>query len=443
MDRIGPIDGIGKRDAELVRNASHIGVGAQKAKETKSNEPEDMVSIGKLKFKNSDLNNQGKLGIIVSTEDKAKLERIKKLISKSSDSEFKSDLKLIKGISAEVNPDSNVLKKIGEMGEDVKVYVDGKVSVPQPPPMKNGEVGILLDTATKTLSLDKLWEQGITGKGVTIAVIDTGIAQHPDIKDRIIGFKDFVNDKKDAYDDQGHGTHCSGIAAGSGKSSGGKYTGAAPEASLVGVKVLDGNGSGSFSDVIKGIQWAVDNKEKYDIKVISMSLGGSISESYKDDPVVQAVEAAVKKGIVTVVAAGNSGPSKGSIGTPGNAPDVITVGALDDKGTVKHDDDSVASFSSRGPTKYDNIVKPDVLAPGVNITAPNADNDGYISHSGTSMATPMTAGVAALLVQTKPGIKPLQIKEALMKTADKVRDYDENTQGAGLIDPQEALKKLA
>ncbi|MCL5773703.1 MAG: S8 family serine peptidase, partial [Firmicutes bacterium] len=230
--------------------------------------------------------------------------------------------------------------------------------------------------------------------------------------------------------------------AGSGKASQGKYKGPAYEANLVGVKVLDGNGSGSFSDVIKGIQWATDNKDKYNIRVINMSLGGRASGSYKDDPVAQAVEAAVNKGIVTVVAAGNSGPGAKTIGTPAHDPLALTIGALDDRGTPDPSDDKIASFSSRGPTKYDNLPKPDVVSPGVNITAPDASNGGYTSMSGTSMATPIAAGVVASLIQADSKATPDEIKTALAKTADKVGDYDANTQGAGVIDPYKALQEL-
>ena len=300
----------------------------------------------------------------------------------------------------------------------------------------------LMDTANVTLGVDKLHDQGITGKGVTVCVIDTGIAQHPDFEGRIVGFKDMVNGRTEPYDDQGHGTHCTGICAGSGKTSKGKYTGVAPEASIVGVKVLDRNGSGSLSNVIKGVQWAVENKDKLNIDVISMSLGGYVSQSYKDDPVVQAVEAAHAAGISCVVAAGNEGPGSGTIGSPGNAPHAITVGALDDKGTVDRSDDDLAYFSSRGPSRIDKLEKPDILAPGVDITAASHKGKGYVTMSGTSMATPFAAGVDVLMHQVKPNISPDQVKEIMMKNADALEGVSKFEQGKGVIDPQENIEFL-
>lgn len=301
-----------------------------------------------------------------------------------------------------------------------------------------------LDIATRTLGLDKVWEKGYTGKDVTVAIIDTGIdSKHPDFENKVIGFYDVVNGKKEAYDDEGHGTHVSGIAAGGGKASAGKYKGAAPDAKLVGIKVLDQYGSGTYSSVIKGVQWAVENKDTYKIKVMNLSLGGKPSGSYKDDPLVQALEAAYNKGILPVVAAGNSGPDKESISTPAYAPFLLTIGAMGDSNTLKKDDDYIASFSSRGPTPYDKLSKPDIVAPGVSIIAPEAGGSSYVSLSGTSMAAPLAAGIAAILFSIKPILIPKEVKDLLMKTADKLPKYDEDAQGKGLIDPVEAAKGLS
>ncbi|MCL5036238.1 MAG: S8 family peptidase [Chloroflexi bacterium] len=443
MDNIGPA-GKTSKISDFIKNVTHIGGGADKAKEAK--EPHDEVKIGKLKFSSSDIGREGKLDIIVSSGDRKKLDDIRQMIAKSGSGKVTSDLKIIKGLSAEVKADSEVLKKIADMGDDVEVTVDAAVKSPDPPNMKwPGFIRRLLGAPNvyqKSLNLEKAWESGITGKGVTIAVIDTGIHPHPDIANRIIGFKDFVNGETQPYDDQGHGTHCSGIAAGSGEGSKGKYIGAAPEASLVGIKVLNSSGYGSSSNVIKAIQWAMENMDKYGIRVLSLSLGESISKPAASDPVVQAVDAATKAGLVVVVAAGNSGPFGGTVGSPGNAPGALTVGAMDDKGTAKKGDDSLAWFSSRGPTKYDNLAKPDVIASGVNIMSAKNEDEGYTMMSGTSMATPLTAGVAALLIQKNPDARPGQVKEALMETADKIRDYDKFKQGAGVIDPLEAMDKI-
>ncbi len=396
--------------------------------------------------------NGGPVNLIIQHEDKQKLEGLKaSILARNPNNQVTAELPLINGFAVQVTPgeDGTVLPDLTKVaGPGVAVTLDQKIGIPE------GEMPEMIDTfrplmdnANQTLGVDTLHAKGITGKGVTVCVIDTGIAQHPDIKDRIVGFQDMVNGKTEAYDDQGHGSHCAGIVAGSGKSSDGKFKGVAPEASLVGVKVLDANGSGTFSNVIKGIQWAVENKEKFSIDVISMSLGGPASKSYKDDPVSQAVEAANAAGITTVVAAGNEGPRGGTIGTPANAPSVVTVGALDDKGTLSRDDDGLAYFSSRGPTNVDKLTKPDVLAPGVNITSLSNKGNGYVSMSGTSMATPFTAGVAALMHQAKPSISPSQVKEVMMQNADKLppangKPLDENQQGKGVVDPVQNVEFL-
>ena len=173
-----------------------------------------------------------------------------------------------------------------------------------------------------------------------------------------------------------------------------------------------------------------------------MSLGGYVMQSYKNDPVVQAVEAAHDAGLTMVIAAGNEGPSAGTIGTPGNSPSAITVGALDDKGTVDRSDDEIAYFSSRGPSNVDKLEKPDILAPGVDITAASHRGDGYVTMSGTSMATPFAAGVASLMHQVKPGVSPDQVKSVMMENADALEGLDKFQQGKGVIDPQENIEFL-
>ncbi|MBQ7502557.1 S8 family serine peptidase, partial [bacterium] len=200
--------------------------------------------------------------------------------------------------------------------------------------------GLAGDKQTNVMfGVEQLHERGITGKGTTICVLDSGIAPHPDFQDRIIAFKDCVNGRTEPYDDNGHGTHCAGICAGSGESSGGQITGVAPEANIVGVKVLDQFGQGTTSQILKGIQWAIMNKNKYGIDVITMSLGHPIEKTRYLDPLTMGVQAAAKFGITVVVSAGNDGPDTGTLSAPGNAPAAITVGALDDNGTEDPSDD--------------------------------------------------------------------------------------------------------
>lgn len=372
-------------------------------------------------------------------------------------------LHLIDAFAAKVTPEA-FDKLLQETPQGLSFTFDEKVSVSDPVELTRPEEtkaelekrgpSPQLDNSIRTLGIEKLWEQGYKGKGVTIAVIDTGIAPHPDYDSRVKGFKDWVAGKTEYYDDQGHGTHVAGCAQGDGTMSGGKFMGPAPEADLVGIKVLDKHGSGRLSDIIKGVQWAVDNKDVYGIDIINMSLGGPGFASYKDDPVAQSVDKAFHAGIVPMVAGGNSGPTPSTIGTPGNHPNAFTVGALDDKGTATREDDTVAFFSSRGPTKFDNLTKPDILSPGVAITAANAKGSAldhapvphigqsYITISGTSMATPVMAGIVAAVMSANPDLTPAQVKEIFTSTADPLASGDDaNSQGFGVVDPQEALAK--
>lgn len=401
-----------------------------------ANQPQEMFTSS----------NNGPVNLIITNSDKDKLEALRaEILAKNPQNQVTADLPLINGFAVSITPgeDGSVLSNINKAtSEGASIFVDGKIGIPEGEQEINDVMRPLMDNANITLGVDKLHEQGITGKGVTVCVIDTGIAPHADFEGRIVGFKDMVNGKTEPYDDQGHGTHCAGICAGSGKTSEGKFTGVAPEANLVGVKVLDSRGSGAFSNVIKGIQWAVEHKDEFSIDVISMSLGGYITQSYKDDPVVQAVEAANAAGVSCVIAAGNEGPGAGTIGSPGNAPSAITVGALDDKGTPEREDDTIAYFSSRGPSRIDKSEKPDILAPGVNITAASHKGNGYVTMSGTSMATPFAAGVDALMHQVKPDISPAETKEIMMKFADKLEGLDKFQQGKGVIDPQENIDYL-
>ncbi|WP_168188682.1 S8 family peptidase [Thermoflavimicrobium daqui] len=314
-----------------------------------------------------------------------------------------------------------------------KIYLDRKVKV-------------CLDVATPTTQSPQIWSKGNEGNGVTIAIVDTGIAPHPDINSRLIAFHDIINQKSNPYDDNGHGTHCAGCAAGDGNQSNGKYKGPAPKASLVGVKVLGKSGEGNLSNVIAGIDWCIEHQKQYNIRVISLSLGSETKDSYKDDPVCQVVQKAWDKGIVVVAAAGNSGPHEKTIASPGITPDIITVGATDSKRTLSREDDHVASFSSRGPTP-DGMIKPDIVAPGTDIISlrskgsyldlfmfRNRVGSDYFKLSGTSMATPIVAGITALLLSEYPNLSPNEIKNLLLNNTFPLQNESETAQGKGLVD---------
>ncbi|MFJ8462765.1 S8 family peptidase [Streptomyces swartbergensis] len=296
-----------------------------------------------------------------------------------------------------------------------------------------------LDKSVPQIGAPKAWAAGYDGKGVKIAVLDTGVdATHADLKGQVIGAKNFTT-SPDTTDKVGHGTHVASIAAGTGAKSGGKYKGVAPGAKILNGKVLDDGGYGSDSEVLAGIEWAAAQGAD----VVNMSLGGG------DTPAIDPLEAAVnklseEKGILFAIAAGNEGDfGDQTIGSPGSAAAALTVGAVDDK-------DVLADFSSRGPG-MDGALKPDVTAPGVDITAASAPGNqiaaevgekpaGYMTISGTSMATPHVAGAAALLKQQHPEWKYPELKGALTGST-KGGKYTPFQQGSGRIQVDKAIKQ--
>jgi serine protease AprX len=319
-----------------------------------------------------------------------------------------------------------------------------------------------LDLTTAAVNANLAWQYGWDGTGVGVAVIDSGVIPKNDLTgtngtSRIVYSENFATGQADASDAYGHGTHVAGILGSSGKSSTGiifkrTFKGVAPNVNIINLRVLDANGGGMESDVIAAIQQAINLQSTYNIRVINLSLGRPVFESYTLDPLCQAVEAAWQAGIVVVVAAGNYGRDNslgnqgyGTISSPGNDPYVITVGAMNTNGTSWTSDDTIASYSSKGPTLADHIVKPDLVAPGNNIISllvpgstlatnypktlisnstyetlglPGVSGD-YFRLSGTSMATPVVSGAAALLIQQHPSLTPDQVKARLMKTAAK------------------------
>lgn len=304
----------------------------------------------------------------------------------------------------------------------------------------DSNVYTLLDIAPPSMKVDFPHREGFYGEGITIAVIDTGVAPHNDLvgrKNRIVGFKDFVNNRQTPYDDNGHGTHVSGIIAGDGYSSRGKYAGIAPKSNIVAIKALDENGGGTSSDIISALSYVIEKKNELDIKIVNLSLGTIPNSSQSKDPLCRAVDKAIKSGLVVVAAAGNNGPDKESILSPGISREVITVGAVDDKRTIDPSDDTIATFSSRGPT-LDGELKPDLVAPGVNIQSlSNSKLDSYSSLSGTSMATPLVTGSVALLFDKYGDLSQKEVKRKLVNSCFDLKDKEIN-QGAGVL----SLEKL-
>ncbi len=313
---------------------------------------------------------------------------------------------------------------------------------------------------------------GYSGAGIGVAVIDSGVTPwHDDLTgplgsgQRVARFVDFVNGYTQPYDDFGHGTHVSGIIAGNGRDSGGAYAGIAPGATIVSLKVLDGAGHGVISDVIAALDYAIAHRAQYNIRVINLSVGAGITESYETDPLTLAAKRAVDAGIVVVAAAGNRGrnaagqPLYGGINAPGNAPWVLTVGASSTEGTPYRGDDVVASYSSRGPTRIDYQAKPDLVAPGTGIVSLSSPASlfystqaaylmngnvfpgykPYLSLTGTSMATPVVSGTIALMLQANPTLTPNLVKAILQYTAQPYAGYNALTEGAGFLNAKGAI----
>ncbi len=366
-----------------------------------------------------------------------------------------------------------------------------------------------LDYTTAAVNASYVWNLGFTGTGIGVAVIDSGMITSPDLTlhNNVVYNQDFtgeykptanVKDTNNAPDTFGHGQHVAGIIASSGASSSCRtctrvLKGIAPGVNLINLRALNENGAGTDSMVIAAIEQAIALKNTYNIRVINLSLGRPVYESYTQDPLCRAVEQAWKAGIVVVVAAGNDGRDNsfgnqgyGTITAPGNDPYVITVGAMKTEATYTRTDDLIASYSSKGPTQIDHIVKPDVVAPGNQVVSllarPNAtlisqnpsndvpvsyyqspNNHGnsnvYFTLSGTSMATPVVSGGVADLLQAQPSLTPDQVKALIMMTAYKTFPasstatdpvsglmytsyYDIFTVGAGYLDLQAAFQNV-
>ena len=366
-------------------------------------------------------------------------------------------------------------------------YVSGDVDVA---PQGGKSTSSVVSNLKKTLGLGN-W---FAGSSVTVALIDSGIAETADFTGRIVGTYDFTNSQgglsKAAADEYGHGTHVAGLAGSSGAVSNGTYAGVAPGVKFLSLRVLDKKGTGKTSDVIAALEFAIANRSRFGIRIINLSLGHPIYESATTDPLVQAVEAAARAGIVVVVAAGNYGtnPANGltgyaGISSPGNAPSAITVGAANGGNTVERTDDRVSAFSSRGPSWFDGYGKPDVVAPGEGLYSDGVEgstlaltypglmypgNNGKLMRlSGSSMATGVVTGLVAVMIEAHeygaksrynalsnrekrlnpyvaPVLTPNAIKAMLQYSATPLRDaagakYNVLTQGAGEVDGLGAL----
>lgn len=349
-------------------------------------------------------------------------------------------LELINALSGSVRP--AMLEALDDEPSVVRVTLDAPV-------VSTGSYKIetrnLVTTFQQTIEAQTLWLAGaaITGNGVGVAVVDTGISDDANCDfatlaencgARVVAGYATNDDADYAKDGFGHGTHVANTIGGYSYKANGEYAGVAPQANLIGVKIDDDQGNSTVGDVIEGLGWVFDNRTQYNIRVVNLSLSSSVAQSYKVDPLDAAVELLVFNGITVVVAAGNT--SNAYSFSPANDPFVITVGATDERGTSSRSDDTLASFSSAGVT-LDSVAKPDVVAPGVNIVAgisPSSmiaktypggivredNNVARYRMSGTSMATAIASGAAALLIEKHPDWTPGQIKAALVESGSAV-----------------------
>ena len=274
-----------------------------------------------------------------------------------------------------------------------------------------------------------------TGKGVAVCVLDTGVEKSADIG-RIKGFKDLLNGRTKPYDDNGHGTHVCGILCGSGAASKGRYRGIAPEVDLIVLKTLDKKGQGISADVLKGLQWVSENRKKFNIRIVNLSIGTGSTDIH--DPLVLGAEELWDSGVAVVTAAGNGGPGRGSVSTPGISKKVITVGCCDDLPSAAPVGDKILNYSGRGPTP-ECVVKPDIVAPGSNIVSCGTGGRDYRVLSGTSMSTPMISGAAALLLEKHPDLTPNELKLYLKKACISL-ELPPNQQGWGRLDIKKQLE---
>jgi serine protease AprX len=317
---------------------------------------------------------------------------------------------------------------------------------------------------------------GVDGSGIGVAIIDSGVnAAHDDLRARystrqsIVHFVDFVNNRTAAYDDYGHGSHVAGIVAGNGHDSSGKRVGVAPGARLVVLKALNDKGQGTISTIIAAIDYVIANRSTYNIRVINLSVAAGVYQSFVTDPLTVACRRATEAGIVVVASAGNLGrdaagqPLYRRVTAPGNAPWVLTVGASSHMGTTARVDDTMAGFSSRGPTHIDRVAKPDLVAPGVGIESLSDPNSyfytakykyllpgtvqtsylPYLSLSGTSMSAPVVSATVALMLQANPALTPNAVKAILQYTAETRSGYHPLTQGAGFLNALGAVRLAA
>ncbi len=277
----------------------------------------------------------------------------------------------------------------------------------------------------------QVYKEGYSGKDVVVAVLDTGVdVMHPDLQNKVLCFRDYVNGKETCYDDNGHGTHIAGIICGMGANCAGKYSGIAPGAKIISLKVLDKNGNGTTENVLKALEFVKKNAKTYHVRILNFSIGYLPGAGNREqEQLIHMLEELWDLGIVVITAAGNNGPGENTVTVPGISRKLITVGSMDDQKT---------RYSGKGPTGCC-IVKPEVLAPGTEIVSTKNDHSGYLAKTGTSMSAPIVCGAVALLMEKKPQITPEEIKIYLYDSVTPLKKEDKR-RSWGILNVDQLVK---
>ena len=273
-----------------------------------------------------------------------------------------------------------------------------------------------MERVKKVVHATEVYKKGYYGKGIRIALLDTGVFQHENLEGNIIYFKDYIYHKKDPYDDNGHGTHIAGILCAHGVKYGDVTIGMAPKAELLVFKILDKNGTGSTESAMQALDWIKANHKKWNIKLLNFSMGYLPNTNPKmQERLIQKLEQLWEEGVTIITAAGNNGPQENSITVPGVSRKVITVGSSDDIFI----EDEKACYGGRGPTSCC-IVKPEVLAPGTDIKSLSNNQGQFARKSGTSMSAPIVCGALALVLEYNKNLSPVELKLLLYDSVDTI-----------------------
>ena len=291
---------------------------------------------------------------------------------------------------------------------------------------------VFMENVKRLVNANDVYKFGYSGKGVRIALLDTGVAYHQELENRIIYFKDYVNNRLNAYDDNGHGTHIAGIICG-------KNCGMAPQAELLVFKILDNKGNGRTQDAVKALQWIQEHHRKYNIRILNFSMGYMPNANVKmQEKLLEMLDRLWDEGVIVITAAGNNGPKENTITVPGISRKVITVGVSDE---VEGKADGEGNYGSQGPTSCC-IVKPEILAPGTEVLSLSNLNNQYTRKSGTSMAVPVVSGTLALAVEKRSDIRPVEIKLLLYDSVKRQEGTGKKNRAWGVLDVDNLMKML-